>query len=220
MAQPKFKGTMDQVNKALADGGIIGKFTEVTITDNRYDAADLLALITTDGGLLQPIILERTSAYSELSEDEDNLIIILNGVKKYTGPVDVDGDAAAAKLNTIAGLTTGKVTATLDAATVVSSATVKALSNVNSKDDIEFEPTDPLANDDAISALVSLNKILKSADFSGITAMAGTSTNIKDIKSAQALVDKDATVAITGEISAKDANDISPKIKHAKFFYN
>ncbi|MCT7587524.1 beta strand repeat-containing protein [Aliarcobacter butzleri] len=209
MAQPKFKGTMAQVNKALDDGGIIGKYTEVTITDNRYDTTDLLALIATDGGLLQPIILERTSAYSELSDTEDNLITVLSGVKKYTGPVDVDGDAAAAKLNTIAGLTTGKVTATLGASTAVSSATVKALSNVNSKDDIEFEPTDPLANDDAISALVSLNKILKSADFSGITDIAGTSTNIEDIKSAQALVDKDAVVAITGEISAKDANDIS-----------
>ena len=110
-------------------------------------------------------------------------------------------------MNYIAKKTTGKVTAELVDTTPISKATVDALKDVNSSDNITFAPTqDTVSGKAALEALVALNKKLPNTVWTNVDDFEGTASEVAAIKAALKVVD-DANVTITsGQISAADAN--------------
>ena len=96
--------------KVLEDLGGVGGYTgQITITDNLYDVAALTEINAATTG---KIVLQK-AAISTLEGTATALNEALKGIA-YTGPINVtDSAAAAAAVNTLAKLTTGKVTATV-----------------------------------------------------------------------------------------------------------
>ncbi len=197
------KGTTSEVMAAQLAGDI-GIETSVTITDNLYTATNLLDII---GDTRKTITLTYTAAAFPITESTQNLVAILAQVNKYTGPLTANTDATAEELNYIAKKTTGKVTATLEDTTPITKATVDALKDVSSSDNITFVPTqDTVTGKAALEALVALNKKLSNPSWSNVDNFVGTASEVAAIKAALKVVDA-ANVAITsGQISAADAN--------------
>lgn len=197
------KGTTSEVMAAQLAGDI-GIETSVTITDNLYTAANLLAII---GDTRKTITLTYTAAAFPITESTENLVAILAQVNKYTGPLSTNDTSTAEELNYIAKKTTGTVTAELVNTTPITKATVDALKDVNSSDIIKFEPAPgTVSGKAALEALVALGKKLPNTDWTGVTDFEGTASEVAAIKAALKVVD-DANVTITsGQISAADAN--------------
>ena len=203
MALKSITGTTSEIQAALT-ANKIGTDTSVTITDDSYDSADLLLIIAETN---KTITLQKTAAWTPLLDSTENLLKILAQVNKYTGPLTANTDATAEELNYIAKKTTGKVTATLDPATTIKKATVDALKDVNSSDDIAFAPTqDTVEGKSDLEALVALSKKLPNTDWTAVDDLKGAASEVAAIKAAIKVVD-DAKVTITsGQISAADAN--------------
>lgn len=220
MAQSTFRGTTNEVLLEIAtSSGKINQNTKITITDNNYTSANLLTIIanTTNGGTLtQKIVLEKPAAQSAMVDTAAHLITIVGGVNKYTGALTAnDTSITATQLNTIAGGTTGKVTATLVNTVTIDSATVIALENVEATDNITFAPTDNTLSDNSdVRALISLSKLLPKADFSAINSI--ISSDVSLVKQALVILKNNAAVAVNLsaiELTAKDANDIAKATK-------
>lgn len=198
------KGTTSEV-MAAQGAGDIGIETSVTITDNLYTAANLLAII---GDTRKTITLTYTAAAFPITESTENLVAILAQVNKYTGPLSTNDTSTAEELNYIAKKTTGTVTAELVNTTPITKATVDALKDVNSSDIIKFEPTPgTVSGKAALEALVALGKKLPNTDWTGVTDFEGTASEVAAIKAALKVVeDANVTIAPSGQISAADAN--------------
>lgn len=203
MALKSIKITTSQIDAAIAAGDI-GLETSVTITDNLYDSTELLKIIAETN---KTITLTYTAAFTPLSDTTENLLKILAQVNKYTGPLTANGTSTAEELNYIAKKATGKVTAELVNTTPITKATVDALKDVNSSDNITFAPTPgTVSGKAALEALVALGKKLPNTDWTGVTDFEGTASEVAAIKAALRVVE-DANVTITsGQISAADAN--------------
>jgi hypothetical protein len=205
MALKSISLATSEIAGAITDGDI-GIETSVTITDNLYTADDLIDIIAETN---KTITLKYTAAGTPISTSPEDLVTILAQVNKYTGPLTVTGIITTAEqLNYIAKKTTGKVTATLDVDTTISKATVDALKDVNSSDDITFVPTqDTVTGKAALEALVALNKKLPNTVWTtNVDDFEGTASEVAAIKAALKVVE-DANVTITsGQISAADAN--------------
>lgn len=203
MALKSIKITTSQIADAILDGDI-GIETSVTITDNLYTAADLLSIIAETN---KTITLVYTAAGTPISDTTENLLKILAQVNKYTGPLEATDPSTAEELNYIAKKTTGKVTAELVDTAPITKATVDALKDVNSSDNITFVPTqDTVSGKAALEALVALSKKLPNTDWTAVDDFEGTASEVAAIKAALKVVD-DANVTITsGQISAADAN--------------
>ncbi|MDN5070348.1 hypothetical protein O8C76_04820 [Aliarcobacter butzleri] len=201
-----FKGTITEALAAV--GSDIVASTKVTITNNTYTAAQLLNIIAATNN--HPVVLEKTAAGIPLSAGSADLVTIIEGVNKYTGSLTANDPATAEQLNIIAKGTTGKVTATLDPATIINAATVTALKDVNSTDNITFVTAETeIVGKSNLEAFVALNKKLSSADWTNIADFKGTASEVAAIKSALSII-KTANVEITsGQISAADANALS-----------
>lgn len=201
-----FKGTITEALAAV--GTDIVASTKVTITDNTYTAAQLLTIIAATNN--HPVVLQKTAAGIPLSADSADLVTIIEGVNKYTGSLTANDPATAEQLNIIAKGTTGKVTATLDPTTTIDAATVVALKDVNSTDDIIFVTAETeIVGKSNLEAFVALNKKLSDADWATIVDFKGTASELSAIKSALG-IKKTADVEITsGQISAADANALS-----------
>ncbi|MFY4759514.1 beta strand repeat-containing protein [Aliarcobacter butzleri] len=201
-----FKGTTTEALAASA--AEIKTSTKVTITDNTYTAANLIAILAKTNN--HPVVLEKTAAGMPLSAPYADIVTIIEGVNKYTGSLTATGDVPAEQLNIIAKGTTGKVTATLDPATTIDAATVTALKDVNSTDNITFVTAETeIVGKSNLEAFVALNKKLSDADWTTITDFKGTASELSAIKSALG-IKKTADVEITsGQISAADANALS-----------
>ncbi|WP_323585809.1 beta strand repeat-containing protein [Aliarcobacter butzleri] len=203
MALKSIKVTTSQIADAITDGDI-GIETSVTITDNLYTAADLLSIIAETN---KTITLVYTAAGTPIADTTENLLKILAQVNKYTGPLTANGTSTAEELNYIAKKATGKVTAELVDTTPITKATVDALKDVSSSDNITFAPTPgTVSGKAALEALVALGKKLPNTDWTGVTDFEGTASEVAAIKAALKVVE-DANVTITsGQISAADAN--------------
>ncbi len=201
-----FKGTTTEA--LAATPAQIKASTKVTITDNTYTAADLIAILAKTNN--HPVVLEKTAAGIPLSATPTQLVEIIEGVNKYTGDLTaITTDPTAEQLNIIAKGTTGKVTATLDPTTLINAATVTALKDVNSTDNITFVTAETeIVGKSNLEAFVALNKKLSDADWTTITGFKGTASELSAIKSALG-IKKTAAVTITGQISAADANAIA-----------
>jgi hypothetical protein len=205
MALKSIKVTTSQIADAIT-ANKIGAETSVTITDNLYNSTALLALIAVTD---KTITLVYTAAGTPIEAAPEDLEAILKQVNKYTGPLTVTGTTTTAEqLNYIAKKTTGKVTATLDPDTSIKKATVDALKDVSSSDNIAFAPEQTLVEGKAaLEALVALNKKL-SVDWSKVTHFEGTASEVAAIKAAIKVVPT-AAVDIDGPISAADAAAIA-----------
>lgn len=197
------KGTTSEV-MAAQGAGDIGIETSVTITDNLYTATDLLGII---GDTRKTITLTYTAAAFPITESTENLLKILAQVNKYTGPLNVSDTPTLYQLNNIAKKTTGIVTATL-ADTPISKATVEALKDVSSFDDITFASSQLIVDGKSeLEAFVALNKKFPDTVWT-VTDLKGTASEVAAIKAALK-VDDAANVTIEGPISAADANAIA-----------
>ncbi len=209
MALLTFKGTTAQVLAAIT-ATHIDTATKVTITDNLYTIANLNYIIGATNNL--PVILEKTAASIPFNDAAAGILTAIAGVNKYTGEITLTGTPSAAHLNDIAKGTTGKVTATLDPTTTIDAVTVAALKDVKTTDNITFKPTGPglaVSGNSELTALINLKKLLPNANFTSITTIKGTESDVALIKSAQKLAADNAVVTITGQISAADANAIA-----------
>lgn len=188
-----FKGTALEAFTAV--GTDIVASTKVTITDNTYTVAQLVAIIGATNN--HPVVLEKTAAGMPLSAPYADIVTIIEGVNKYTGSLTATGDVPAEQLNIIAKGTTGKVTATLDPATLINTATVTALKDVSSSDNITFVTAETeIVGKSNLEAFVALNKKLSNPDWTLIADFKGTASELSAIKSALG-IKKTADVEIT-----------------------
>lgn len=203
MALKSIKITTSQIDAAIAAGDI-GLETSVTITDNLYDSTELLKIIAETN---KTITLTYTAAFTPLSDTTENLLKILAQVNKYTGPLTANGTSTAEELNYIAKKATGKVTAELVNTTPITKATVDALKDVNSSDNITFAPAPgTVSGKAALEALVALGKKLPNTDWTGVTDFEGTASEVAAIKAALKVFDAADVTITSGQISAADAN--------------
>ena len=189
MADLTFKGTTQQVLLEIGKGASskIDANTKVTITDNEYTLGNLTTITTTV--IANKIKLEKTSAAVDFADTFTNLNAVLPKVEKYTGAVTITDNVAftdVANLNKIAGLTTGKVTATLLGGAVAPSL-VTALEDVKATDNITFTAAPGTLDDNSdVRALISLSKTLPKANFSAITKV--TTSEVSLAKQAIAII--------------------------------
>ena len=177
-----FKGT---TNEALnASPAEIKASTKVTITDNTYTAANLIAILAKTNN--HPVVLEKTAAGIPLSATPTQLVEIIEGVNKYTGDLTaITTDPTAEQLNIIAKGTTGKVTATLDPTTLINAATVADLKDVSSSDNITFVTAETeIVGKSDLEAFVALNKKLSDPNWATIVKFEGAAPELSAIKSA------------------------------------
>lgn len=205
MAKLTFIGTAKQAVAAIGTDIDVG--TKVTITDNGYDAADLLAIVQATNN--HPVVLEKTNSGVPLEDGAANLVEIIQGINKYTGAITVTGSTISAdNLNILAKGTTGKVTAELSD-TPITESLVSKLKDVSSKDAIDFAPTTtPVIGKSDLEALVTLSKKLPNTDWSGIAKFEGTASEVDAIKAALKVIDAEVEIT-SGQISAADANALS-----------
>ena len=202
-----FKGTTTEALAATA--AEIKASTKVTITDNTYTAANLIAILAKTNN--HPVVLEKTAAGIPLSATPTQLVEIIEGVNKYTGDLTaITTDPTAEQLNIIAKGTTGKVTATLDPTTLINAATVADLKDVSSSDNITFVTAETeIVGKSDLEAFVALNKKLSDPNWATIVKFEGAAPELSAIKSALG-IKKTVNVEITsGQISAADANALS-----------
>ncbi|MDD2863255.1 MAG: DUF4347 domain-containing protein, partial [Methylococcales bacterium] len=129
---------------------------------------------TIPGGATVTAPVNITEAY-----DTANLTtVITNALAITTGGAETigitGGTISAADLNTITGLTSGAVTASLAVATPITDATVTALSNVDANDVINFSSTAVTADATALNALNTLADTKSYANLATITEDAAT----------------------------------------------
>lgn len=207
---------------------LAAKLTSTTTTDMldltvngttaaAVDLAGAAGLITLTGGKIK---LEATNVTGDLSEVQD---LYITNKAQFTNlgneNVTIITDTpSTTDLNAIAAATTGKVTATLNPATPLTAATVTALKDVKTSDNITFAPTAGTLTDKAsMNALLAIKKILPNADLSAVADIAAADEkDVALVKNVLKLINPTSDVDFaTGKISAKDANDIAKVISGA-----
>ena len=203
-------GTTAQILAALASAPAVPNYKGAIKVTDTINAADLKTINDATTG---KITLSKVS--EPLSGDYDTLTDALDGITGYKGAITLV-DAAKdtpADINDIAKLTTGKLTATLDATTDITDATVTALKDVNTKDAIIFAATDTSAD---ATALLALSKLIPTATFDDVDTItedaAQIGTNGKNVIDAlnklnkgNTAVDLDGTVSVASVKAINDA---------------
>lgn len=205
----------DQLNSSLTTG-TSGDELNLVVNGQTALATDLNSLIAKTAGKIK---LEATNVTGNLAEVQ--ALYITNkahftnlGNENVTIHTDTPN---ATQLSTIAAATTGKVTATLLPATTIDAATVTALKDVKTSDNITFVAAAGSLTDKAdMNALLAIKKIIPNADFSNIKNITAAGENdVALVKNVLKLIDPTSAVTFTGTISAKDANDIAKTIDGA-----
>ncbi|MFW3344924.1 beta strand repeat-containing protein [Aliarcobacter butzleri] len=200
-------GTTADILAALASAPA-GYKGAIKVTDDAYTADNLKAIqAATDG----KVTLAKLNV--ELNDDYTDITTALDGITGYKGAitlVDIAKDTPA-DINDIAKLTTGKLTATLDATTDITDATVTALKDVNTKDAITFAATDTSAD---ATAYLALSKLIPTATFANVTEItedaAQIGTNGKNVIDAlNKLNNGDTDVTLTGIVSVASVKAIN-----------
>lgn len=203
-------GTTAQILAALASAPAVPNYKGAIKVTDTINAADLKTINDATTG---KITLSKVS--EPLSGDYDTLTDALDGITGYKGAitlVDTTNDEPA-DINDVAKLTTGKLTATLEATTVITDATVTALKDVNTKDAITFAAADASAD---ATALLALSKLIPTATFANIATItedeAQIGTNGKNVIDAlnklnkgNTAVDLDGTVSVASVKAINDA---------------
>ena len=204
-------GTTAQILAALASAPAVPNYKGAIKVTDTINAADLKTINDATTG---KITLSKVS--EPLSGDYDTLTDALDGITGYKGAitlVDTTNDEPA-DINDVAKLTTGKLTATLEATTVITDATVTALKDVNTKDAITFNATSNAEAD--ATALLALSKLIPTATFANIATItedeAQIGTNGKNVIDAlnklnkgNTAVDLDGTVSVASVKAINDA---------------
>jgi hypothetical protein len=217
-------GSATDINTALltANASANDKLT-ITLTDTSLDAAGITALNALNGktsvavnagSVLSVTIASGDGFDARLSALGDAYGAGITGLGNETITVQHPGTTTitATQANTLAGLTTGVVTATVEAGTA--SALNSALVNAKGGDALTLKVTD--TTDVSASALIALAaKTTDVVDASSVTALSGSLTQLSALYAAGAagkitgLGNEAVTIIDPAGVSAAQANQIA-----------